>query len=151
VIRTSSLPTYLTQGEIRAFFAAISNPRDRLLFGLAYAYGLRVGEIVLLDRNDFDLERGQIRIPGLKGGLSGVRPIFRRLLPPLRQYLENRKDEETRSSSASAADLGNGGSRIYSAATHRGRAPTRSRSRSCPEALGRGPPARCGRRHRLCP
>jgi integrase len=41
--------------------------------------GLRVGEIVLLDRDDIDLERGRIRIRRLKGGLSGERPIFRNL------------------------------------------------------------------------
>jgi integrase/recombinase XerC len=70
----------------------ITNPRDRLLFGLAYAFGLRVGEIVLLDREDIDLERERIRIHRLKGGLSGERPIFRSLLPLLRQYLTSRTD-----------------------------------------------------------
>lgn len=90
MIRRSNLPSYLTQAEIRALFAAISNPRDRLLFALAYAYGLRVGEIVHLDRDDVDLERRRIRIQRLKGGLSGERPIFRSLLPLLKQYLESR-------------------------------------------------------------
>jgi integrase len=90
--RFSKLPTYLTQADIRALFAAISNLRDRTLFGLAYAYGLRVGEIVLLDRDDVDLERGRIRIRRLKGGLSGERPIFRNLLPLVRQYLGSRRD-----------------------------------------------------------
>jgi integrase len=66
--RSSKLPSYLTQAEVRALLAAISNLRDRTLFGLAYAYGLRVGEIVLLDRDDIDLERGRIRIRRLKGG-----------------------------------------------------------------------------------
>jgi integrase len=92
VIRGSSLPSYLTQPEIRALFAVISNPRDRLLFGLAYAYGLRVGEIVRLDRDDVDLERRRIRIRRLKGGLSGERPIFRNLLPLLKQHLESPGD-----------------------------------------------------------
>ena len=91
--RSSKLPTYLTQSEIRQLFAAISNPRDRALFAVAYEYALRVGEIVLLDRDDIDLERGRIRIRRLKGGLSGERPIFRSLLPLLRQYLESRRDK----------------------------------------------------------
>src|SRR5438309_12107091 len=92
--RANNLPTYCTQAEVRAFFAAISNSRDRTLFALAYSYGLRVGEISLLDRNDVDLERGRIRIRRLKGGLSGERPIFRTLLPLLQQYLESRRDIE---------------------------------------------------------
>jgi integrase len=94
MIAKSRLPSYLTQRQVRQLFASISNPRDRALFSLAYAYGLRVGEIVLLDRNDIDLERGRIRIRRLKGGLSGERPIFQNLIPLLRQYLESRKDEE---------------------------------------------------------
>lgn len=94
MIRRSNLPTYLTQAEIRALFAAISNPRDRLLFALAYSYGLRVGEIVLLDRHDVDLDRGRIRIRRLKGGLPSERPIFRNLLPLLRQHLDGRRDHD---------------------------------------------------------
>jgi integrase len=81
VIRSSSLPTYLTQSEVRTFFATISNPRDRLLFGLAYAFALRVGEIELLDREDLDLERERIRIHRLKGGLSGERLARASLTP----------------------------------------------------------------------
>jgi integrase len=91
---SSKLPTYLTQAEIQALFGAIASVRDRALFGLAYAYGLRVGEIVHLNRTDVDLERARIRIHRLKGGLSGERPIFRNLIPLLRQYLEKRTDEE---------------------------------------------------------
>src|SRR5690348_7433149 len=35
---------------------------------------------------------GRIRIRRLKGGLSGERPIFRNLLPLVRQYVESRRD-----------------------------------------------------------
>jgi integrase len=92
IARKTNLPKYLTQQEVRAFFAAISIPRDRVLFALSYSYGLRLGELVLLDREDVDLDRTRIRIRRLKGGLSGERPIFRKLLMPLRSYLESRKD-----------------------------------------------------------
>jgi hypothetical protein len=36
------IPKYLTQDEIKRFFAAIDSPRDKALFGLIYHYGLRV-------------------------------------------------------------------------------------------------------------
>jgi integrase len=55
--RSNRLPSYLTQAELRALLAAVSNVRDRSMFDLAYAFGLRVGEIELLDREDVDLER----------------------------------------------------------------------------------------------
>jgi integrase len=89
----TKLPSYLTQRQVHQLFAAMSRLRDRALFAVAYAYGLRVGEIVLLDRNDIDLDRARIRIRRLKGGLSGERPIFRNLLPLLRQHLESRTDD----------------------------------------------------------
>ena len=91
----SGLPSYLTQQQVRHFFSCISSLRDRALFAVAYAYGLRVGEIVLLDRDSIDLERARIRISRLKGGLSGERPIFRHLLPLLHAYLNSRRDHET--------------------------------------------------------
>jgi integrase len=115
--RSSKRPSYLTQAEVRALFAAISNLRDRTLFGLAYAYGLRVGEIVLLDRDDIDLERGRIRIRRLKGGLSGERPIFRNLLPLLREYLKAEKTKKRRSSSVSGEGSRSAGYRMSSAST----------------------------------
>jgi integrase len=89
----TKLPSYLTQKQVQQLFATISSLRDRALFAVAYAYGLRVGEVVLLNRDDIDVDRERIRIKRLKGGLSGERPIFRNLLPLLRQYLESRKDD----------------------------------------------------------
>jgi len=91
MIVSSGLPSYLTRQQVRELFATSSNPRDRGLFSLAYAYGLRVGEIVLLNRDDIDLERGRIRIRRLRDGRSGERPIFRSLLPLLRQFLASRR------------------------------------------------------------
>ena len=59
--RSSSLPRYLTQNQIHSLFGTILSLRDRALFGLVYGYGLRVGEVVLLDRSDIDLERQRIQ------------------------------------------------------------------------------------------
>jgi site-specific recombinase XerC len=79
---------------VRALFATISHVRDRATFALTYAFGLRVGEIELLDRENIDLQRERIRIHRLKGGLSGERAVFRNLLPLLRQYLASRTDAD---------------------------------------------------------
>jgi integrase len=38
-----TLPKYLTQDELKRFFAAIDSPRDRALFGLIYHEALRHG------------------------------------------------------------------------------------------------------------
>jgi integrase len=46
------LPKYLTQDELKRFFAAIGAPRDKDLCGVIYHYGLRVGEALMLTVDD---------------------------------------------------------------------------------------------------
>jgi len=36
---TERLPRYMTQQEVKRFFSAIKDRRDRALFGLIYLYG----------------------------------------------------------------------------------------------------------------
>lgn len=70
------LPRYFTQPQLRAFFACIDDSRDRSLFTLVYHYGLRVGEVSLLERGDVDLARGRIVIKRLKGGAWREHPLW---------------------------------------------------------------------------
>jgi len=75
MIVKSSLPSYLTQRQVRQFFAVITSPRDRALFTTIYLYGLRVSEACCLDRGDLDLDRSKIRILRAKNGIPGEKPI----------------------------------------------------------------------------
>jgi integrase len=56
------LPKYLTQDELKRFFAAIASPRDKALFGLVYHYGLRVGEALMLTVDDVNFKNHRIII-----------------------------------------------------------------------------------------
>ncbi len=89
------IPRYLSQAEVGRFFEAIPAGRDRLLFGLIYLYGLRVGEVALLRVGDVDLERGRILIQRLKGGAWSERPIFRSVEAPLRAHLTARRADSS--------------------------------------------------------
>jgi integrase/recombinase XerD len=88
----SNLPTYLTQQQVTLLFALIRSARDKALFATIYLYGLRVSEACALRRDDVDFERRRIRIRRVKGGNSGEKPMFRRLLRILRRYLASRDD-----------------------------------------------------------
>lgn len=90
----SEPPKYLRQDEVRRFFVAISDPRDRLIFLLAYLYGLRVGEISLLRRSDVDLARSRIVVRRLKNGNWTERPLFSSVRSQLRRYLADALTEE---------------------------------------------------------
>lgn len=82
-------PRYLSQTEVRAFFAAIDDGRDRLLFGLIYLYGLRVSEVALLSCGDVDLVGGRITIRRVKGGVWSERPLFASVRVQLERHLRD--------------------------------------------------------------
>ncbi len=81
-----ALPRYLTQAEVRAFLQSLDNPRDRALFSMIYLYGLRVGEAVMLNRSDVDLDRGRVIVKRNKGGVWTERPLFSSVRAQLEEY-----------------------------------------------------------------
>jgi integrase len=81
------LPRYFTQPQLKAFFTSIDDLRDRALFTLVYHYGLRVGEVTLLQRGDVLLGRGRIVIKRLKGGAWREQPLWPATERELRSHL----------------------------------------------------------------
>jgi integrase len=71
------IPKYLTQDELKRFFAVIDSPRDKALFSLIYHYGLRVGEALMLTVDDVNFKNHRITIRRLKNGLGGEKPLWR--------------------------------------------------------------------------
>ncbi|HLF14353.1 MAG TPA: site-specific tyrosine recombinase/integron integrase [Bacteroidota bacterium] len=61
------LPDVLNGDEVLRIFRVVKNVKHRTLLMLAYATGLRVGEIVALRVEDIDASRGQIHVRGGKG------------------------------------------------------------------------------------
>ena len=92
--KSNSIPSsrikYLSKEETERFFLCVKDPRDKVLFGLIYLYGLRVSEAILLKLSNVDLERGRIFIRRAKGGIGGERPLFKAAERLLRRYLRVR-------------------------------------------------------------
>ena len=65
--RERKLPDVLNEGETIRLFSSVQNLKHRTLLMLAYAGGLRVGEVVRLRIEDCDAERGLIHIRSAKG------------------------------------------------------------------------------------
>ena len=87
---SNSVPKYLLKEEIERFFACITEPRDKALFGLIYFYGLRVSEAALLRTESVDFKRRKIFIQRVKNGLSGEKPLFKVVQGLLKRYLRKR-------------------------------------------------------------
>ena len=90
--RDSYLPRVLRADEIAAILESIpqSEPlemRDRAMFELGYAAGLRSEEIVNLDTTDMDPDGEELRVSG-KGGKTRVVPAGEMAWRALERYLE---------------------------------------------------------------
>jgi site-specific recombinase XerD len=86
------LPRALKPADVSALLDRIpgSTPlelRDRALFELAYACGLRAEELVNLDAGSLDFDAEQVRVEG-KGGKTRFVPVGEHALAALTRYLE---------------------------------------------------------------
>lgn len=95
--RDSNLPTVLSRREIEKLLDSLpaSTPiqlRDRALFELAYAAGLRAAELVDLDVESLDRDGEQLRVEG-KGGKTRVVPAGEHAWRALDAYVERGRPE----------------------------------------------------------
>jgi integrase/recombinase XerC/integrase/recombinase XerD len=89
--RPHRLPRVLKREEVETLLDRIpgTSPlelRDRALFELAYASGLRAEELVTLDVEDLDFDSEAIRVEG-KGGKTRIVPVGEPALRALERYL----------------------------------------------------------------
>ena len=104
------LPRVLKAGEVGALLESIPASttlqlRDRAMFELAYACGLRVEEIVTLRSTDVDYDGEQLRVEG-KGRKTRYVPVGEVALQALRDY---RESERRRAQPAGALFLSKSG------------------------------------------
>jgi integrase/recombinase XerC/integrase/recombinase XerD len=90
--RPKQLPHVLRDHEVTALLERIPSggalqQRDRALFELAYASGLRAEELVDLNLDSLDFDAEAVRIEG-KGGKTRVVPVGEHALAALATYLE---------------------------------------------------------------
>ena len=69
------LPSYITEEEFFTLIKTVRQPRHKLAFILAFHSGLRIAEIVALQRDSIDLAGKRIFIRQGKGGKDRVVPL----------------------------------------------------------------------------
>jgi integrase/recombinase XerD len=80
------LPEVLSGSELERLFAAVGNLKHRVMLMVAYAAGLRLGELVHLKVTDIDSQRMMIRVEQGKGNKDRYTLLSQRLLNELRAY-----------------------------------------------------------------
>ena len=111
--RDSYLPRVLRADEVAALLDSIptADPlelRDRAMFELAYAAGLRAEEIVNLDVSDVDPDGEELRVSG-KGGRTRIVPAGEPAWRAIEAYLERARPR------LATADGGGPGGRVEAA------------------------------------
>jgi integrase/recombinase XerD len=81
------LPKVLSEQEVAAILKAPTNLKHRCILMLIYSAGLRLGELIALERTDIIPERKQVLIRGGKGGKDRVSLLSDKLLLLLDEYL----------------------------------------------------------------
>lgn len=87
-----TLPTFLNFGEMETLLDSIFNMRDLAIVRLLYASGLRVSELIQLDRDS--IEGNSIRVLSGKGKKERVVYVDNGTLSLLESYLSERKDDD---------------------------------------------------------
>jgi integrase/recombinase XerD len=102
------LPKPLSEADVEALLAAaggdtLTGTRDRAILEVLYAAGLRISELVGLDRADLDLDRGALRVLG-KGGKERLVPLGGPARDALGAYLERARPALARPGRSRAGD-----------------------------------------------
>ena len=94
------IPKALTEYEVEALLAAVVGDtaralRDRAIVETLYATGVRISELVGLDRRDLDLDDGLVRVLG-KGSKERIVPVGRSARDALTAYLADGRPQLAR-------------------------------------------------------
>jgi site-specific recombinase XerD len=84
--KSRTLPTVLTEEEVRAILEHTARYRDRVIFETLYAAGLRVCEVLKLQLSDINSKEMTLRIEAGKGKKDRFAMLSPRLLEVLREY-----------------------------------------------------------------
>lgn len=87
------LPTVLSEEEVAAVLRSVDNLKHRCILMLIYSAGLRLSELIALERRDLAVERGQLVVRGGKGNKDRITLLSRKALAIVDEYLIQYKPE----------------------------------------------------------
>ncbi|MBD9354506.1 tyrosine recombinase XerC [Methylomonas albis] len=79
-------------GMLNAMPDSVLEVRDLAMFELFYSSGVRLSELVMLDRSDIDFTEGFLRVRFGKGGKQRQLPVGKKALDALKTWLVSRPD-----------------------------------------------------------
>ena len=85
--KSKILPTVLSQEEMISIIQCTKNLKHRAILALIYSAGLRIGELLNLKLEDFQIQRKQLHIKSAKGRKDRYVTLAESFMPLLQNYL----------------------------------------------------------------
>lgn len=85
------LPSVLSGEEVTALLRSVANLKHRGILMLIYSAGLRLGELIALERGDLAEDRGQLIVRDGKGGKDRITLLSPVALEVVKKYLDHYK------------------------------------------------------------
>lgn len=85
------LPMVLSEEEIASLLRSVDNLKHRSILMLIYSAGLRLSELIGLERQDLAVERSQLIVRSGKGSKDRITLLSRKALASLEEYLTTYK------------------------------------------------------------
>jgi len=86
------LPQFMSNTEVKTLLDNMNIPRERAIFELLYAAGLRISEVVSLNLSDIDWDNGEIRVLG-KGNKERIVLMGGPAKQALREYIRQHRQQ----------------------------------------------------------
>lgn len=90
--KEQKLPNVLTKDEVARLIRAANTKKSKLIISMLYSTGMRVSEIVNLQRENLDLENNEGMVKSGKGKKDRLFIINAELCIGLKEYLEDHKE-----------------------------------------------------------
>jgi integrase/recombinase XerD len=78
-----------TQNQIKELYKECENEQEKMILNIAYGCGLRVGEMVKLNKKDIDLQENRLIVENGKNNKRRIVPITNQIVSELKEYLES--------------------------------------------------------------
>lgn len=88
------LPAVLSEEEVAALLRSVNNLKHRSILMLIYSAGLRLSELIGLQRQDLATDRGQLIVRGGKGNKDRITLLSPKALAALAEYTARYKPEQ---------------------------------------------------------
>ena len=77
-----------TQNQIKELYKNCENEQEKMILNIAYGCGLRVGEMVKLNKKDIDLQENRLVVENGKNNKRRIVPITNQIVIELKLFLE---------------------------------------------------------------